>query len=376
MPIEFTKSSQDFESYLKSNKVLVANFTAAWCGPCQQIKPVVDKAYDTFSNVEIVRVDLDRQEELARKYSVSSIPTFIFFEDGAEKTRVSGANVQQLLTDLDTFNAKASGATRKGNGKAAAASLLLSSKSYKEIRPLIPSGFEILNSSIDFGSFEALNVKSVYKNKEVKLVFKAGEEEERNGNGNGNGNGEEKDATSSTVISESDSQILFAFSLLNISKIYSILIKVNRHPKRENIGVDEDDLDEIQLPNMLKVWPNLPNILSFEDATGDLNAPHMESLRVADIGAKDDNNNNNNSNSNNSGNNSGSSNDDDDDETSGEWIEAKLKYVKFQNVQSLCLFFDGEDEDYHTVIEKVLIIGVNGESKEQKTLGLLEPEEE
>ncbi|EDK43226.1 conserved hypothetical protein [Lodderomyces elongisporus NRRL YB-4239] len=177
MPIEFTKSSQDFESYLKSNKVLVANFTAAWCGPCQQIKPVVDKAYDTFSNVEIVRVDLDRQEELARKYSVSSIPTFIFFEDGTEKTRVSGANVQQLLTNLDTFNAKASGATRKGNGKAAAASLLLSSKSYKEIRPLIPSGFEILNSSIDFGSFEALNVKSVYKNKEVKLVFKAGEEE-------------------------------------------------------------------------------------------------------------------------------------------------------------------------------------------------------
>ncbi|WLF77657.1 Thioredoxin-like protein 1 [Lodderomyces elongisporus] len=359
MPIEFTKSSQDFESYLKSNKVLVANFTAAWCGPCQQIKPVVDKAYDTFSNVEIVRVDLDRQEELAH---------------GTEKTRVSGANVQQLLTNLDTFNAKASGATRKGNGKAAAASLLLSSKSYKEIRPLIPSGFEILNSSIDFGSFEALNVKSVYKNKEVKSVFKAGEEEERNGNGNGNG--KEKDATSSTVISESDSQILFAFSLLNISKIYSILIKVNRHPKRENIGVDEDDLDEIQLPNMLKVWPNLPNILSFEDATGDSNAPHSESLRVADIGAKDNNNNNNNNNSN--SNNSGSSNDDDDDddETNGEWIEAKLKYVKFQNVQSLCLFFDGEDEDYHTVIEKVLIIGVNGESKEQKTLGSLEPEEE
>ncbi|EDK43227.1 conserved hypothetical protein [Lodderomyces elongisporus NRRL YB-4239] len=126
---------------------------------------------------------------------------------------------------------------------------------------------------------------------------------------------------------------------------------------------------------MLKVWPNLPNILSFEDATGDSNAPHLESLRVADIGAKDNNNNNNN---NNNSNNSGSSNDDDDDddETSGEWIEAKLKYVKFQNVQSLCLFFDGEDEDYHTVIEKVLIIGVNGESKEQKTLGLLEPEEE
>ncbi|CAK9438780.1 uncharacterized protein LODBEIA_P30040 [Lodderomyces beijingensis] len=335
MPVQFTKSPADFDHYLNNNKVVVANFTASWCGPCQAVKPVIDRAYDIFTSVEIVKVDLDTQRELASKYTVTAVPTFIFFEDGKEAARVRGANVEQVMQELQKFNQRAAGESRKGNGKASGSSSSTLSSAYSGIRELIPPGFDILNSSIDFGSFEALNAKAVYEGSKVHDIFKLSS----SGTGSGTGSG-----TTSTVVSDSDSQMMFSVPFLNISKVYSVLIKVNRSLKKENLAIDEEDLNEIQPPNIVKAWPNLQHPLSFEDASADSKAPLAESIDVAA------------------------------EAVSEKWIEIKLKYVKFQNVQNLFFFFDGEDEDAHSAIEKVLIVGVNGDSKEQKTLGSLEQE--
>ncbi|KAI5955774.1 txl1 [Candida jiufengensis] len=327
MSIQFVKSTKDFDDYLNQNKYLMANFTAeSWCGPCRQIKPLIDQAYSKFPNVEIIRVDLDSHKDLARKYTVTAVPTFIFFESGKEKSRVKGANVDELMTTLSSFNQQAQGETRKGNGSTAesASSVTINSEELKEIKELIPKGFDILNSHIDYGSFEALNAKSLYENSEIKDVLKLDKK------------------SGSSIISDSDSQILLSITFLNISKIYSILIKLNKNISKDKITIDEEDLEEIQQPNLIKIWPNTQNILSFEDASSDLKAPHIEKLTT---------------------------------EPDSQWIELKLKYVKFQNVQNLTIFIDGDDEDYHTIVEKIIIIGLNGESKEQKSLASLEQEE-
>lgn len=87
------------------HKFLVLNFTAAWCGPCQSIKPLVDAAYP-FSHTELARVDLDLNQELASKFSVTSIPTFVFVESGSETERLQGAS-REIILKLNQFNEKA-----------------------------------------------------------------------------------------------------------------------------------------------------------------------------------------------------------------------------------------------------------------------------
>ena len=150
----------------------------------------------------------------------------------------------------------------------------------------------------------------------------------------------------SAVISDSDSQLLFYIPFLNISKIYSILVKVKstktyKEVDESALDVDSDDLDEIQPPNLIKVWCNTQSILSFDEASADTSAPHIEKV---------------------------STNDEE------QWLDIKFKFVRFQNVQNLTIFVDGEDEDYHTVIEKIVIVGVNGESKEQGKINQIDDE--
>ncbi|CAX44383.1 HSP70 interacting protein/thioredoxin chimera, putative [Candida dubliniensis CD36] len=322
MPIKFVKSIIDFEGYLKNNRLLVLNFTASWCGPCKAIKHVVDQAYGQFQGVEIVRIDLDSQRELASKYSITSVPTFVFIETGKEVDRIQGANPQALISKLQEFNTKANGQKRRGNGTTTE-ELITQNSSLKDIKPLIPENFEVLNATIDFSGYEVLNCLPLYKDSKAKHVVSLG--------------GTDASADKSAVISDSDSQLLFYIPFLNISKIYSILVKVKstktyKEVEENTLNVDSDDLDEIQPPNLIKVWCNTQSILSFDEASADANAPHVEKL----------------------------SNNDED-----QWFNIKFKFVRFQNVQNLTIFVDGEDEDYHTVIEKIVIVGVNSKSEEQ-----------
>ncbi|KAI3405346.2 txl1 [Candida oxycetoniae] len=321
MAICFVRSVEDFDNYLKNNRAVVANFTASWCGPCRAISPVIDKMYTVFQYVEFVRVNLDRQKALAAKYTVSSIPTFIFFKDGHEEARVQGPNTEMLMKELQLFNEISWGKDRQGNGEPKVKTRLNSHS--EEIRDFIPSGFDVINTHIEFRSFEAHNVKQVYQSCTVEKPFRV----------------DSRAVPNSSVISDSDSQMLFLVPLLNISKVYSILIKIKPLVVTDSSIIDDEEFSQIQVPRVIKIWPNLRHMISFEDAANDRNAPHSETL--------------------------------DCKEGTEKWIEIRLKYVKFQNVQSLCFFFDGDDEDLHTTVAKVLIIGVTGDLKKQKTLSSL-----
>jgi len=77
--------SQNFDELIKE-KVLV-DFYANWCGPCKMLSPILEK---TESDIKVIKVDVDKFEELARNYSVMSIPTIILFENGKEIKRNIG----------------------------------------------------------------------------------------------------------------------------------------------------------------------------------------------------------------------------------------------------------------------------------------------
>ncbi len=75
-------------------------FTADWCGPCKKVRPIVEELNRDQSDVKFQIIDVDSAGELARKFEVKSIPTFILIEDGQEVNRFTGAKTKK---DLENF---------------------------------------------------------------------------------------------------------------------------------------------------------------------------------------------------------------------------------------------------------------------------------
>lgn len=76
-------------------KVLV-KFGAPWCGPCRMMNPVLEIL---STEIEIIDVNIDENEELATEYGIRSVPTFIFLEDGKEYNRHVGSASKELLLE-------------------------------------------------------------------------------------------------------------------------------------------------------------------------------------------------------------------------------------------------------------------------------------
>lgn len=76
-------NSSDFESTIASAKVALVDFYAPWCGPCRMLAPILDEiASEMGDGAPIYKVNVDEAQDVAAKYSVSMIPTIIFFKNG------------------------------------------------------------------------------------------------------------------------------------------------------------------------------------------------------------------------------------------------------------------------------------------------------
>lgn len=84
--------NENFNDLIKE-RVLV-DFFANWCGPCKMLTPVLEKVE---SNIKVIKVDVDKYENLAREYGVMSIPTIILFESGKEIKRNIGFTSKENL---------------------------------------------------------------------------------------------------------------------------------------------------------------------------------------------------------------------------------------------------------------------------------------
>jgi len=90
--------SNDFNEQLKEagNKLVVVDFFATWCGPCKIIGPKVDTMAEQFTDVVFLKVDVDDCEDIASKYEISCMPTFLFFKSGEKVETFSGANAEKI----------------------------------------------------------------------------------------------------------------------------------------------------------------------------------------------------------------------------------------------------------------------------------------
>ena len=83
-------NSKNVDEFVSSGKVIV-DFWAEWCGPCKVLGPNFKAASEELKEVKFGSVDVDKNSELTQKFGVMSIPTIIFFKDGKDIDRVSGA---------------------------------------------------------------------------------------------------------------------------------------------------------------------------------------------------------------------------------------------------------------------------------------------
>ena len=86
-------TEQTFEAeVLKSEKPVIVDFWAEWCGPCHAVAPILDKIVaERNDEVRLVKVNIDHEQGLAARYGVQSIPTMILFRDGEPSVSVIGA---------------------------------------------------------------------------------------------------------------------------------------------------------------------------------------------------------------------------------------------------------------------------------------------
>ncbi|HCA72295.1 MAG TPA: thioredoxin [Ruminococcaceae bacterium] len=92
------------EKILKSSKVVLCDFWATWCGPCQMLAPVIEQLAEEYDGrVTVVKIDVDQNQDLAAEYRVMSIPTVFVFQNGSPiDSKVGAMPIDEYRKMLDS----------------------------------------------------------------------------------------------------------------------------------------------------------------------------------------------------------------------------------------------------------------------------------
>ena len=95
-------SKSNFEQIKSSEKTVLLDFYADWCGPCRMVSPLVDEIAEENPSYLVGKINVDEEPELAEEFGVSSIPTLVVMKNGEIKSQVSGARPKpQILAMLE-----------------------------------------------------------------------------------------------------------------------------------------------------------------------------------------------------------------------------------------------------------------------------------
>ena len=96
---------EKFEDIIKSEKPVLIDFFATWCGPCKMMHPVLEELHEKVGDkARVIKIDIDKNQELAAIYNVRSVPTLMIFRNGELKWRTPGVQpIQTLEQELEKY---------------------------------------------------------------------------------------------------------------------------------------------------------------------------------------------------------------------------------------------------------------------------------
>jgi len=90
-----------FNELIQGNKVVLVDFSAAWCGPCQTLAPILKEVKEEIGDsLSIIKIDVDRNQALAAKFQIQGVPTLILYKNGEQVWRQSGLQQKSELVKL------------------------------------------------------------------------------------------------------------------------------------------------------------------------------------------------------------------------------------------------------------------------------------
>ena len=98
-------TNTSFDGLLESEKLVIGDFWATWCGPCRMLSPLLDEVEEEMSDkITVVKVNVDDADEIAMRYRIMSIPTLLFFKNGQVVDKTVGAMPKSTLVDKINAN--------------------------------------------------------------------------------------------------------------------------------------------------------------------------------------------------------------------------------------------------------------------------------